>query len=133
MNSPFSPRIAFVCADGKLRLFCNEKNSPIYERRYPLYCFDVDPMTFKYSNRQVVFDAPKEKVPFGRPYIDHTMLYPHQGGRKQIISFRAINRSQTIIIGEPTTPDELEASGVHYSELIYDKEYPGRGYENCTA
>ncbi len=124
VKSPYRPRIAFVCADGKLRLFCNEKNSPIYERRNPLYCVDVDPTTFKYSNRQVVLDASKEKLPFGRPYIDHAMLYPHPGGRKQIVSFRAINRSQTITFGDPTTTDELEASGVHYSELIYDEEYP---------
>ena len=121
IKSPYSPRIAFVCADGKLRLFCNDTN-PYGDKRNPLYCFDVDPITFKYSNRQVVLDSRKENIPFRRPFIDHAMLYPHPGGRKQIISFRAINISQTV--GDSTTPAELEKSGVHYSHLVYDKEYP---------
>ena len=121
VKSPYCPRISFVCADGILRLFCNDTN-PYGDSRNPLYCFDVDPITFKYSNRQVVLDTRKEHLPFHTPFIDHAMLYPHPGGRKQIISFRAINRTQTT--GGSTTPDELEKSGIHYSELIYDKEYP---------
>jgi len=121
IKSPYAPRISYVCADGVLRLFCNDTN-PYGDQRNPLYCFDVDPVTFQYSNRQVVLDARKEQLPFRAPYIDHAMIYPHPGGRKQIISFRTINRTQTI--GKSTTPDELESSGVHYSELIYDREYP---------
>ena len=84
-------------------------------------------MTFKYSNRQVVLDTRKENLPFHSPFIDHAMIYPHPGGRKQIISFRAITRKQThqgLEEDPDTTPDELEKSGIHYSELIYDKEYP---------
>jgi hypothetical protein len=119
--SPYSPRIAFVCADGQLRLFCNDDN-PYGDRRNPLYCFDVDPMTFKYTNRQVVCDARKEEVPFRTPFIDHAMVYPHPGGRRQMVVFRAINLTQTT--GGSTTPDELDKSGIHYSELVYDKEYP---------
>ncbi len=44
--SPYVPRIAFVCADGVLRLFSNDTNW-----RNPLYSFDVDPITFEYSNK----------------------------------------------------------------------------------
>jgi hypothetical protein len=122
IKSAYAPRISFVCADGILRVFCNDTNPYGVHSRNPLYCFDVDPITFEYSNRRVVLDARKEEFPFRTPFIDHAMIYPHPGGRKQIISFRAINRSQTT--GGSTTPDELERSGIHYSELIYDKEYP---------
>ena len=117
----YTPRIAFVCADGKLRLFTNE---PYGGYRNPLYCFDVDPITFKYSNRRVVLDTRKERLPFRQPTIDHAMIYPHAGGRRQIISFRAISRAQTTVGVGSIKPGELEKSGIHYSELIYDKEYP---------
>jgi len=126
--SRYAPRISFVCADGVLRLFCNDTN-PYGDARNPLYCFDVDPITFEYSNRRVVLDA-RTALPFRTPTIDHAMIYPHSCGRKQIISFRAINLSQTT--GGYTTPDELDKSGIHYSELIYDKEYPNPwGFAPC--
>ncbi len=122
IKSSYSPRISFVCADGILRMFCNDTSPYGLHARNPLYCFDVDPITFEYSNRRVVLDAGKEELPFRAPFIDHAMIYPHPGGRRQIISFRAINRTQTV--GHPNTPEELEKSGIHYSELIYDKAYP---------
>jgi hypothetical protein len=122
VKSAYAPRISFVCADGVLRLFGNETSPHGLHARNPLYCFDVDPKTFEYSNRRVVMDAHKEQLPFRTPFLDHAMLYPHPGGRKQIVSFRAINRTQTV--GVSNTPDELEKSGVHYSELVYDKDYP---------
>jgi hypothetical protein len=122
VKSSYAPRISFVCADGVLRLFCNETSPYGLHARNPLYCFDVDPITFEYSNRRVILDAGKEQLPLRTPFLDHAMIYPHPGGRKQIVSFRAINRTQTV--GESNTPDELERSGIHYSELIYDKEYP---------
>jgi len=122
IKSSYAPRISFVCADGILRVFCNDTSPHGVHSRDPLYCFDVDPITFEYSNRRVVLDAHKQRLPFRTPFIDHAMIYPHPGGRKQIISFRTINRSQTT--AESTTPEELERSGIHYSELIYDRDYP---------
>ncbi len=122
--SPYVPRIAFVCADGVLRLFSNDTGW-----RNPIYSFDVDPITFEYSNKRVVLDA-TTVLPFRTPTIDHAMIFPHSCGNRQIISFRAINRSQTT--GGFTEDDELMASGIHYSELIYDKAYPNPwGFDFC--
>ena len=121
------PRISYVCADGVLRVFSNDmKQSPYGDKRNPLYCFDVDPTNFSYSNRQVVLDCRKEGLPFHQPFADHAMLYPYAGGRKQIVSFRAITLKQTCRQSDDPeiTADELEKSGVHYSELVYDREYP---------
>ena len=123
----YAPRISYVCADGILRLFCNEMDrSPYGDRRNPLYCFDVDPTDFSYSNRQVVLDCRKEGLPFYQPFADHAMLYPYAGGRKQIVSCRAITLKQTCRQADDPeiTTEELEKSGVHYSELVYDQDYP---------
>lgn len=127
VKSAYAPRISYVCADGTLRLFGSEKDlSPDARGRNPLYCYDVDPTDFSYSNRQVVLDCRKEGLPFYTPFADHAMLYPYAGGKKQIISFRVITRKQTCRQADDpkVTEEELEKSGVHYSELVYDREYP---------
>jgi len=122
----YSPRISYVCADGVLRLFSNEKDFSPLAGRNPLNCFDVDPKDFSYSNKQVVLDCRKEGLPFYIPFADHAMLYPYAGGKKQIITFRVITHKQTMRQADDpeVTAEELEKSGVHYSELIYDQECP---------
>ena len=122
----YVPRISYRCADGILRLFSNDQElSPYKDSRNPLYCFDVDPTNFSYSNRQVVLDSRKEGLPFYMPFVDHAMLYPYAGGKKQIVSFRVITHKQTKQQAQDpdVTPEELEKSGVHYCELLYDQEY----------
>lgn len=122
-----APRISYVCADGVLRLFCCDKDlSPYGHSRNPLYCVDVDPADFSYSNRQVVLDCGKEGLPFYLPFVDHAMLYPYAGGKTQIVSFRVIAHKQTYRQADdpPVTAEELEKSGVHYSELRYDQDCP---------
>ncbi len=123
----YSPRISYVCADRILRLFSNGEGLP--SKRYsrnPLYCLDVDPTDFSYSNKQLVLDCCKEGLPFYIPFADHAMLYPYVGGRKQIVSFRVITHKQTCRQADDpeVTAEELEQSGIHYAELIYDQEYP---------
>ncbi len=127
INCNCAPRISYVCADGILRLFSSGKITPIGgNARNPLNCFDVNPADFSYSNKQVVLDCRKEDLPFYMPFADHAMLYPYAGGKKQIVTFRVITHKQTCRqADEPeVTAEELEKSGVHYSELIYDQEFP---------
>jgi hypothetical protein len=123
----YVPRISFLCADGVLRLFSNDGHlSPYGDMRNPLYAFDVHPTTFEYSNTRVILDCRKANLTFHQPMIDHAMIYPHAGGRRQLVSFRAITLKQTKQDAEDpdTTPEELEKSGVYCSELVYDKDYP---------
>lgn len=123
------PRTSFVCRDGVLRLFGHDDNNPYHaatgDYRNPLYCWDVDPETFQYANRQAVIDSRREGLAFDSPMMDHALLFPAQGNR-QLIACRGITNQQTHYMEPgpnrpPLSPLEHSQSGSHYAELIYDK------------
>lgn len=121
----YGQRVAARCPDGGLRIFLNDQNrSPYHDKRNPLYCCDVDPHTFEYTQRDVVWDARAAGAPFQVPFIDHVCLLPPLGNR-QLLPFRAITARQIWNAGSahpPLRPDEVAGSGIHYAELVYDRD-----------
>ena len=121
---PPSPRTAVLCADGVVRVFTSETpEPPARGYRHPLCCWDIDPTTFDYSNRQVVIDVEKEGLPFRAPFVDIPKLLPPHNGR-QIIVTRAINGNMTCNwSNDPDPPSDaaMEYAGIHYAEIEYDQ------------
>ena len=117
----YAPRHHYRCPDGVLRIFINDMRlSPQDDKRNPLYMFEVDPETFEYSEPVVVFDARSAGLPFEPPVVDMSKLCVHQGN-KQILIFRMISLRMTSPMGNPITPEEMDAAGIHYVEFTYDK------------
>lgn len=118
------PRHVYLCADGTVRMFGNE--SPLRNPcRNPLFVWDIGDRDFSFSNRKTVLDARAEGLPFSNPYVDFCKLSPLQDNRQHLI-FRCIN-SQTIRgASAPAMPSgqELDASGIHYAEITYDRAFP---------
>jgi hypothetical protein len=131
------PFTAYTCPDGVLRSFGGDaRNSPYGRSRDPLYCWDVDPRTFRASNRRVVFDTVAAGLPFraeATPIADMCKLLPHQG-RTQY----AVHRVRVRAIDHPYVPvllDDAERanSAIYHAALTYDREYPGPwSFENLT-
>jgi len=120
----WGPRHSYRCADGQLRLFCNDQNlSPHGHKRNPLYAIDVDPQTFDYGEPRVVFDAAKAGLPLVNPFVDMSKLCSPQGNEQKLV-FRTIAISQTTGPGSsaprPTEP-EMAAAGLHYATLTFDR------------
>jgi hypothetical protein len=117
-----SPRTAFVCADGVLRMFSNdEPDRKKLISRCPLYCWDVDPDTFEYSNRQMIFDARQHELPFQYPYIDMPKLST-PNGTTQFLLYRTISRGQTSVFSNDSIGQaQHDAAGIYYSKLHYDR------------
>jgi len=116
-------RYAFLCGDGVLRVFLNRQDiTPYGDRRNPLYTFDVAPDGFVYSNRRVVMDARELGLPLSVPFLDHVHLYEPIGDR-QIMSVRTITCAQVWRQDDSAnpSPQEMEAAGIHYVEIVYDK------------
>src|SRR6185436_1782610 len=59
------PRTAYVCGDGRLRLFAGEaKSSPSHNPRDPICGWDVDPDdAFRVTERRVIFDSRAAGLP----------------------------------------------------------------------
>lgn len=116
------PRSIAVCADGVLRIFCNDRDaSPGKEPRNPLYCWDVNPDDFRVSNRRVVFDSRAAGLPLTFPFIDAPKLLPAGAGR-QLLGFRVLTPLKWHKIpGYPTalTMAEFDALGCYAVELKY--------------
>jgi hypothetical protein len=130
-GTPFSksPCSAFRCPDGVIRVFTNDMTlSPYRDDRNPLYCWDVDPDDgFKTSNPRVVFDAMKAGLPVREeswPRIDMPNLFPHAGGKEQIIAYRARLRQRK----SPHTrlvDEEKRRTGAYHGRICYSEEFPG--------
>ena len=132
------PRTLYRFPDGVIRVMTtDQRNSPyqeINQRRIPLNIMDIDPDgDFAVSRTDVIFDSLKEGLPIPAkhaPTMHFARLLPHCGGNKGFISFfvrtRAI-KPRAYTIGNfkgIVQPDEIEASGVYYSEVTYDRDYP---------
>ena len=110
------PRIAFVCGDGRLRLFGNTVN------RSPLFCWDVNPLDFSLSNQQPVLDAKAQGLPFYFPFVDMAKLSPVYHGNRQLLLHRMITRRQTACrydLEIPVSDTEHRQAGIYASEFMY--------------
>lgn len=124
-----SPRTAYHCPDGVVRLFCGERaGSPYRTYRNPLYVWDVNPDDYSISNRRVVLDTIEAGLGIEKPMVGFAKLFPPQG-RRQLLTFRVMApagspwpyREDGRI---PLTEGELARMGSHYSEIIYDVDIP---------
>lgn len=121
-------RYAFRCADDVLRVFLNRQDmTPYGDRRNPLYAFDVDPDGFLYTQRHTVMDSRQIGLPLTEPFLDHVHLFEPMGDR-QLLTVRTITRRQVWRDddGVPPSQEEMDAAGIHYVEIVYDRPCPPR-------
>jgi hypothetical protein len=123
-----SPGAAIRCPDGVIRLFTNDPTaSPYGNDRDPLYCWDIDPDGgFRPSHCRVVFDATAAGLPvrdLSRTRVDMPNLWPHAGGREQLLVCRARLRCRKYPFTR-ITDEEKARSGVYGVRIAYDQEYP---------
>ena len=129
-----APSPVFRCADGQVRVLTNDRNlSPYKEHiRNPLYIYDIDVEAgFTPEEHRVVFDSVERGLPIrdvSRPVVDQGKVFPHVGGKSQFTAHRVrtgslYNPQNTgVVINEA----EKEASGIYYSIINYDREYPSQ-------
>ncbi len=132
------PRTTFVFPDGMVRVMTTDQiNSPyqnVYLRRIPLHIMDIDPdHNFVVTKTDVVFDSVKEGLPLSienAPTMHFCRLLPHTGGNTGHLTYfvrpRAI-KGQAYTAGifkGVVKPEEIQASGVYYSRITYDQDYP---------
>jgi len=125
-----APVSCYLCPDGVIRRLggCVER-SPYESHRDPIYAVEIDPRNcFSASGHEIIFDGRAAGLPMqGGPLIDFPKLVSHAGGRVQTVLYRA--RSQ--MLNDPKRPerhllqDEIDASGIYFSQVYYDREYPG--------
>ncbi len=113
------PRTAYLCADGRVRLFAGEaKNSPTRNPRDPLCGWDIDPDNgFQPSNRRVVFDSqapalPKRKQT--RPMADFVKVLPPSGSSQHLL-----HRVTSYPESYPPTPEEFAWFGIYATRLEF--------------
>ena len=127
-----SPNGAFLCADGRVRLITNAPGiSPYGQNRNPLYVWDIDPDGgFSSGEPTIVFDSVARGIPIreqSKPVVDQGKIFPHAGGRTQIIAHRLRPTSTNdpkktgLVINE----SERSVCGIYYGSLDLDREYPG--------
>lgn len=117
----YGQRYAFLCADGRLRIFLNNRNlSPYGDRRNPLYVIDVDPDSFAYAYPRVLLDTRQVGLRLRVPFVDHVHLFAPQGNR-QILSHRTITARQVARSDQfpDVSPEEWQDGGIHWSEIVY--------------
>ena len=110
------PRIAFLCGDGRLRLFGNTVN------RSPLFCWDVNHEDFSLADPRTILDAAAVGLPFHFPFVDMAKLSPVYADNRQLLLYRMITRRQTACHcdgGHDVSPDEHEQAGIYASEFVY--------------
>ena len=136
-----TPRTAYMCPDGVLRIFTGDLGVSYYgNARDPLYSWDVDPDNqFAVSNRRVVIDLRKFGLPMRpeiQPWADNCKLLPPQG-RHQILVYRvhasANDRARPTVaafwknnpkIIPSINGQEKAACGCYYSVITYSEEVP---------
>lgn len=127
-----SPSTAFLCADGQVRMLTNDRNlSPYNHPRNPLFMWDIDPESeFSPGSRRTVFDSVELGMPIRNeafPVVDQAKIFPHAGGNSQIVGhrLRTFAVKDTAYSGLAPNDREMEAAGIYYSKIQYDREYPG--------
>jgi hypothetical protein len=125
------PMTFYACPDGECRLFTGHAgDSPYDSGRGPIYSWVMNERG-QLSEQTVIVDAVKEQVlaseqRHGNICTDFPKLVTHAGGRKQTVLFRFKTYNLTFPIGScpPVTDEQMDAFGVYYSEIEYDREYP---------
>ena len=124
---------AFRCADGVIRIYSNDSRvRPGWPgMRNPLYQWEVDPeQGFAVGEPQVVFDSVDWKMPIrdeAKTVVDQAKVLLHAGGDRQTV----VHRLRTFALADPAhagvavNAAEREAHGIYYSELVFDRAYPG--------
>lgn len=136
-----TPRTAYLCADGVLRLFTGDLNTSHYANaRDPLCSWDIDPdRGFAASNRRIVVDLLKSGVrmrPEIQPWADNCKLLAPQG-RRQVLVYRVHASANdearpTVAAFWKNNPkiipginaQEKAACGCYYSVIEYADEAP---------
>lgn len=126
-----SPVTAFACADGAVRLLTNDPNlSPYGHARNPLYLWEIDPdRGFAASQPRIVFDSVAQGMPIreeSRPVVDQAKVFPHTGGRHQLVGHRLRTRAlmDPVKTGTVINETEKDVSGIYYAALEYDEDHP---------
>jgi hypothetical protein len=118
------------CADGVARLFTGDSaTSPYGQGRNPLYCWEIDPLSFEARNCRMIFDCvgsgtlPNATI----PRAEMCKLLPHMGGREQYVVWRVRTKNVGVQYGSltPLTPEMKEVHGLYYAVITYDREYRG--------
>ena len=124
---------AFRCADGVIRMYSNDSRvRPGWPgMRNPLYQWEVDPeQGFAAGEPQVVFDSVDWKMPIrdeANAVVDQAKVLSHVGGDRQTV----VHRLRTFALADPAhagvavNAAERETHGIYYSELVFDRAYPG--------
>lgn len=127
------PLTIYRCADGVLRLFCNDiRVNSTRQIRDPLFCWDVDPgHDFATSNRREIFSVARAGLPIrteSHAKIDFPHLFPLHGRTQLVahgVSMRAMNFPTE---NSPNIPlqnaAEKDAAGLYYSRITYRKAPP---------
>jgi hypothetical protein len=115
------PRTAFVCGDGRLRLFAGEaKSSPSHNPRDPICCWDADPDDgFRATERRVVFDsrtAGLTKRQATRVMVDFCKALPPHGP-SQLILHRVTSYPESY----PPSAEEFEWFGIYAARLNFEE------------
>ena len=126
-----SPSTAFACADGQLRLLTNDRNlSPYSQHRNPLYMWDIDAdQDFEALRHYTVFDSMAAGMPIrdqSLPVVDQCKIFPHSGGRYQILAhrIRPVSTNNPRKTGLAINEQEKEACGIYYAAIEYAQAYP---------
>jgi hypothetical protein len=96
--------------------------TPYGDYRNPLYCFSVDPESFSYRDRAVVFDTRALELPIPNPFADHMHLYAPVGDQ-QVASIRVIAKANVWRSDDEPPLDEAawQAVGLHQVNIEYDE------------
>ena len=131
------PRTTYRFPDGTIRICTTEQEHSPYKHlpdvRIPLHLLDIDPDDgYRVTESRVVFYSIKEGLPIAvdaAPTIHFCRLLPHRGGRTGYLTYFV--RPRTLKHPKPAgrykgllKPEEMLASGVYWSEITYDRDYP---------
>lgn len=122
-------RAAYVCADGKVRVFGGDPfvappRGQTRSKRNPIYGWEIDvDHGFQASPPQMIFNAFAAAPGIRReavPMVDMVKALPSTGGRTQTLLHRFNFAPDTF----PLSDAEFAACGVHAAHLEFDEEVP---------
>jgi len=141
------PRTTFLFPDDVIRVFTTDQVASPYgdnvglpdvdgkrDVRVPLHAMDIDSDNqYRVVRTDVVFDTLKEGIPIrmeSGPCANFCQLVPHIGGSNGYISYsirpKALKHPKAYFgrFKGQVNAEEMQVSGVYYSEVSYDRDYP---------
>ena len=120
--SPYGDNVGLPGVDGKRDV------------RVPLHAMDIDTDNqYRVVRTDVVFDTLKDGIPIrmeSGPCANFCQLVPHNGGSIGYISYsirpKALKHPKAYYgrFKGQVNAEEMQVSGVYYSEVSYDRDYP---------